>query len=107
MEEEYSLAGTPCPKIDKETGKPCCIGKMKEIPGKKDAWKCTRCGIEIWQGCIPTWEEYRDMLRPTRTTELMGMSGPINRKGGSKSGRNKKKKKSGPRFYYFDNKPKR
>jgi hypothetical protein len=110
MEKENGLDGIACPKslLRDLHGNPLCTGVVKPIPGYPDGLKCIKCGTEVWTGKIPTWEEYKEMRRTSRTEELMGMSGPIERGGGSKSGRNKnKKKRKGMKFYYFDIKPKK
>jgi hypothetical protein len=69
---------------------PKCEGDMKEIEGKKDAWRCPTCLLEVW-GADNTpperiAEEFADLLRPASTRELMSMAllGPVKRKGGSK-----------------------
>ena len=84
-----------CPKCNRLT--------MKEIPGQYQyAWKCKRCGTEIWTGPMPTFQELHDLLHSSPKEVLY--SGYIKdngrKKGGSKSGRRRKKKKT-----YYVRKP--
>lgn len=91
---------------------PKCESDLQLIPGQKDAWKCICCGLEIWDGDVPTKEEYEEMvhsassLGPLYTYQRPSISlafcGVIKKKGGSKSGRKRKKKRPFRRNYYID-----
>lgn len=85
-----------CPKDD---------GEMVPINGMSDAWKCIICGLEVWDGDVPTAEEYEELvnsrmvLQPASQKPFVSLSyveGTV-RGGSSKSGRSgwtrRKKKK--------------
>jgi hypothetical protein len=80
---------TKCPKDE---------GVMGSIAGFSGAWKCAVCGLEIWDGDVPTSEEYEELVlldRSASSPEFISRSyvpGTV-RPGGSKSGRRWKKKK--------------
>lgn len=82
-----------CPKDD---------GVMQPIPGFDDAWKCAACGLEFWDGDVPTAEEYEDLVSGRMTLLSVTQQRPfISRsyvegtaKGGStKPGRKRKKQR--------------
>jgi len=78
-----------CPKGD---------GEMKPIFGFKNAWKCCVCGLEIWDGDVPTVAEYDELIklgRPVSHRDYVSRSyvpGTVRPGGSSKSGRARKKK---------------
>jgi len=73
-------------------------GEMKLISGFKSAWKCCVCGLEIWEGDVPTVAEYEELVllgRSASSQEFISRSyvpGTVRTGGGSKSGRARKKK---------------
>jgi len=74
-------------------------GAMKPIPGFDDAWKCVVCGLEVWDGDVPTPEEYEELvysgpLQSAAWKPYVSRSyvpGTV-RGGGVKTGRRRKKK---------------
>lgn len=102
MEIETAIGFIPkCPR--KEVG---CSGIMSMIPGEKRAYKCSKCGAEIWLIEGLTFREINDQLH-SNTKELMSLGyGPINKKGrGSHKGRSRSKKRPLRKNYYFELKP--
>jgi DNA-directed RNA polymerase subunit RPC12/RpoP len=87
-----------CPQ--KEVG---CTGTMSLIEGQDRAYKCSKCGAEIWLIRGLTFREINDKLHSS-TREIMCLSyGPINKKGrGSRNGRKRKKKGTLHKNYYFE-----
>ena len=83
---------------------PKCHSEMEPIPKQKEAWKCQKCGTEVWSGDLPTYMElhrkYHDHLESRNIENLM--SGPVNPKKhkSNSSGRRRRKKK-----VYYARKP--
>ena len=75
-------------------------GQMIPISGFDDAWKCVVCGLEVWDGDVPTLEEYEELVysSPLQSASWKPyvsrsyVPGTV-RGGGSKSGRRWRKKK--------------
>lgn len=75
-------------------------GVMEPITGFSGAWKCATCGLEVWDGDVPTPEEYEELvysgsLRSASWKPYVSRSyvpGTV-RGGGSKTGRTRKKTK--------------
>lgn len=68
-----------------------CTGTMKPLPEAEEGWRCDECGLELWKK-IPEVETILDRLQTPGTKELMGLSGPITKHGGSSNGRMGRKK---------------
>lgn len=84
---------TECPKDG---------GELYPIPNMDDAWKCPRCGLEIWDGELPTKEEYendRKKLQPLQSASFKPYISrsfvqlPKGSHSGSSGGGGRKKKK--------------
>lgn len=80
---------------------PQCQGEMDLIPKQKQAWKCRECKLEIWTGDFTTFEEMHDMLHSS-PREVLNLDGAVSRKGGSKSGKRRKKPRKMVKNYYFN-----
>jgi hypothetical protein len=76
-------------------------GVMESITGFSGAWRCAVCGLEVWDGDVPTPAEYEELvysgpLQSASWKPYVSRSyvpGTVRPGGSSKSGRRWKKKK--------------
>jgi hypothetical protein len=103
--ETVDLKYEPCQLRGKI--KKCVNGYLLPVKGYPGIWKCNECGAEVYTADMPSWDDYKAFMDSQNIPKLMSPGiGAIKHKGGSKSGKRRKKKKSFKPNYRFEIKKK-